>query len=136
MRIIHPLGQTIASNHDVFISVSQSLQFQIDGEVVLNRGNDTAYEFEENEEALSHLRLSSVSLYSFNDCFHDIGMVARMNARLLHVKMRMLLHGNSLLRIVGRNVFEYFCLTQRIAFFVVACEPQTRGLSVEVICYA
>ena len=42
-------------------------------------------------------------------------MVARMNACLLHVKMRMLLHGDRLLSIVSCNIFENLCLTQWIA---------------------
>ena len=115
---------------------ANSLQLQIDGEVVLDGWHDTAYEFEEDEEALSDLRLATVGLYGFDNRLHDLRVVARMDACLFHVDVRMLLHGHCLLRVVGGDVLKYLSLTQRVAFLVVAGEPQPWRLSVEIVCYA
>ena len=88
-----------------------SFELQIDCEIILNSWHNTAYEFQEYEEALSHLRLATISLYGFDNCFHHLSMVARMNARLLHIDMRVLLHSHSLLRVVGCDVLKYLGLT-------------------------
>lgn len=113
-----------------------SLELQVDREVVLNSWDDTAYEFQEHEQTLSDLWLAAVGLYGFNNCLHYLGVVAWMNTRLLHVEMGMLLHGHCLLRVVGGDVLKYLSLTQRVAFLVVAGEPQPWRLSVEIVCYA
>jgi hypothetical protein len=59
-----------------------------------------------------------------------------MDARLLHIDVRMLLHGHSFLGVVGSNVLKYLGLTERVAILIVAREPQTRRLRVEIVCYA
>lgn len=129
--------QTRGSNGFVIRAMrTKSLELQIDGEVVLNGGHDAAYEFKEDEQALRHLRLATVGLYRFDDRFHDLGVVTWMDARLLHIDVWMLFHGHCLLGVVGCDVLKYFCLAEGVAVFVVACEPQTGGLSVEIVCYA
>ena len=58
-----------------------------------------------------------------------------MNTRLLHVKVRVLLHGDSLLGIIRCDVLKYFGLGEWVALFVEASEPQPWCLRIEIICY-
>ncbi len=59
-----------------------------------------------------------------------------MNTRLLHVKVWVLLHRDSLLRIICCDVLKYLGLCEWVAFFVEASEPQPWCLCIEIICYA
>ena len=96
-----------------------SLELEVDREIILDCWHHAAYEFQEDEKGLSHLRFTAVRLYSINNCLHNLGVVAWMNTRLLHVNMRVLLHGHGLLGIVGGDVLKYFSLSQRVAILVL-----------------
>ena len=113
-----------------------SLEFKVDSEIILNSRHDTAYEFQEHEKALSDLGLASVGLYGFDNCLHYLGVVARMNACLLHINMGMLLHCHCLLGVVSGNVLKYLGLGKRVSFLVETGEPQPGSLSVEIVSYA
>lgn len=116
-------------------TVRLSLELEVDREIILDCWHHAAYEFQEDEKGLSHLRFTAVRLYSINNCLHNLGVVAWMNTRLLHVNMRVLLHGHGLLGIVGSDVLKYFSLSQRVAILVVACEPQPWRLRIEIVRY-
>ena len=113
-----------------------SLELQINREVVLDSWHHAAYEFQEDEKALSDLGLTTIGLYRLYDCFHYLGVIARMNTRLLHIQVRVLLHSYCLLCIICSDVLKYFSLRQRIASFTVTREPKPWRLGVEIICYA
>ena len=63
-------------------------------------------------------------------------MITWMNTRLFHIKVWVLFHRYSFFCIISSNIFKNFGLTKRISFFIETCQPKTRSLSVEIICYA
>ena len=83
--------------------------------------------------ALDDLRLASVSYDGVNYCFHYFGVVARVDRGLLQTCVRVVLHGDCLVRVVSSYIFKDLFLLQRLPVFSVAGQPQSGGLSVEIV---
>lgn len=80
-----------------------------------------------------YLGLSSVLYDGVNDGFHHLGVVARMYAGLFQPRMRMVLHGDSFLRIVSSNVLEHLVLGQGHSVLGVTSEPESWRACIEII---
>jgi hypothetical protein len=113
--------------------LSVSLQLQVHREIILYGGHNTAYEFQENEDALVDLGLASILYDRVYDCFHHLGVVAGMYARLLQPCVRVVLHRHRLLGVISCNVLEHLVLGQRKIVFRVSRQPQSRCAGVEVV---
>lgn len=107
----------------VCLSVSQSVHFQLNGKVVLYRGDNTRNEFQEEEKTIFHARLAPVFLNSVNHFLHNSRVVARMNAKLVSRQFWVGLKCDSLARVVSHNVLEHLILCKQVAILRVALQP-------------
>lgn len=80
-----------------------------------------------------HLHLTSIALNCIYYLFHNLSMVAWMNACFFDAQMWMVLNGDSLVGVVCHDVFKNLHFSEELTGLVVANKPKTRSLVEEVI---
>jgi hypothetical protein len=76
---------------------------------------------------------ASIALDSVDNLLHDFGVVAGVYAGHLDSSMGVWLHSHSFISIVSHDVFEGLLLIEHLPLFIVALQPQSGRLVVEVV---